>query len=686
MKKYAILFLTLAAMFSVDKLSAQSDLFGEAANQNFLEAIQPALLEQAADPATTPYDFMLIAKRLGVYGDKTSAVEMGKWLGDPQKSHSARNALEEMPFDEALDVLRGALDMVDTPALKAGVIDSLGMRRDAGAVEKILPLLENENDVISNAAFFALSRIAQPAYRETLTQKITAGDDAAKRQAGDLLLMYGEFLRRDGNESDALSVFNAVIENAPADFYKESACYQILLNETDDARAKAAAWLAGNDTTAANAALRAAAFVKSDGVCDVLLAALDNAPQERKPAILAALGDQKNVKAQSALLAALMADDETVKTAAIGALKACADPASLNSLINTALSGDEKIQSKTIEVIALLDDVVNPKLLELLDGDEAQQAFGAQIIATRKIADGRTKLLALTSSDSENVRCAALSAIGRIADVEVFNALANAYAVSDGKTAESALTGLRSACGTVSDRNAVAETLEKTADALADHASKKEEIFKLYAVTGGTAALDAVKRAALSDDKTTQDLATRSLGAWMTIDAEETLLKLAATPGYPYANRALRGALRLARQFAMPDWKRRAIIRDALASPTCGDKEKEIADIIIKQYRLDMSVPETDEQKLLRRVELVRALYGDLDDPSRQKDVTGKLAEQFVKAETASVTLDGFNTFFGGDPAPNTHKKLRVTISCTDTGVETTFDVNENQPITIPRP
>ena len=44
----------------------------------------------------------------------------------------------------------------------------------------------------------------------------------------------------------------------------------------------------------------------------------------------------------------------------------------------------------------------------------------------------------------------------------------------------------------------------------------------------------------------------------------------------------------LARQFAMPDEQRAEVVKAALASKVCNDKHREVADIIVKQYHLNV--------------------------------------------------------------------------------------------------
>lgn len=575
----ALLLTAVSFLVSGAALFAQSDQFGEKVNENFVEAIQPALLDQAADGATTPYDFMLLSKRLGVYGDRSAAAAMGKWLGDPDKSLSARNALEEMPFEEALVELRAGAASVEDPVLKAGCIDSLGMRRDRGSIEALLPLLDSEEAVIADAAFFALARIADPSYRETLTGKLSGGDG----KCADKCLMYGEFLRRDGNESDAIAVFDAVAASAPLPFYREAACFQILLVECDDALARAAEWLAGTDQPAYRAALRAARFVKSDKVCDVLLAVYGAADDARKPALLAAMGDQKNARCEETILGALASDDESIRGAAMKAILSFSNVEAMNRMIDAAAAGDDALRAETVKILGMFDVNIDPAIEKMLSGDPVRRDMAIELVGLRKIGSARAKLSELLPTLEGASLDKGYRAFGFVADLAAVKTLSDAYAASG---APAALEGLTTAIGMVPDKDGAVAVLEETLDGITDK-DRAVALTKLFARFGTPAALAAVEKRAVSGNSLAKDAATQALGNWMSIDAVPLLLKLSDTPNYPYAARTLSGALRLARQFTMPEEQRAEVVERARASKVCNDKHREVIDIIVKQYHLN---------------------------------------------------------------------------------------------------
>ncbi|MDO5579887.1 MAG: HEAT repeat domain-containing protein [Planctomycetia bacterium] len=686
MKKYFIVFCLFLMLLPIP-VQAQSELFGEKKNEGFVEKIQPDLIKKALDPATSPYDFMLLSKQLGIYGDKNAASAVAQSLGIRERSQSARNALEQMPFPEALAELRKAAGKVDDPLLKAGILNSLGMRRDKDAIPVLLSCMDNKNNIVAASAVFALARMGDPSYKEKMLAKMGNQDPLLAKSYADLNLMYGEFLSREGKKDDAENVWFAVAEKAPSDFHKEAACFQILLRDSANTRSLAAQWLTGNDSLKYRAVLRAAQFVKNDAMCDILINAYEKVSDQKKLALLAGLGDQKNVRAQKILLAGIGSDKEEIRQAALGAMKSFADRSYLKTLIAAALSGDDAVRKSSIGVIELMDDEVNADILKLLKGSDKAKAFGAELVGLRKIKLGLSDLFELAKSGPESVRIPAAKALGEIAEMDQFAWLADQLVKEkDPVLKAAAKEGLKAACGQIPNRSAAVAIIGKTANSLQGQKEDALFVLKLLPLLDCAAAQDLVEKIACGPNRESWDIGTQVLGQWMDPSIAPLLLKLANIQGYPYANRALKGYLRFARQFAMPVWMRRAMVRDALASPACGEKEKEVANIIIKQYKLDMNVPETDEQKLKRNITILQAVYGVPNDLAKQKIITDKVKERFSKTESLRIDFpEGMNKAFGGDPAPNTPKKVELTVKYFDTGKTKTILLPEGNAITIPQ-
>ena len=119
------------------------------------------------------------------------------------------------------------------------------------------------------------------------------------------------------------------------------------------------------------------------------------------------------------------------------------------------------------------------------------------------------------------------------------------------------------ACQRMADREAATAKLIAAMSPAATPV--KCRFLEILAKVGGAGALQALGAAVKDADPQIQDTASRLLGEWMDVDAGPVLLDLAKNAAdEKYKIRALRGYIRLVRQFDMPDDQRAEMCRAAL--------------------------------------------------------------------------------------------------------------------------
>jgi hypothetical protein len=202
----------------------------------------------------------------------------------------------------------------------------------------------------------------------------------------------------------------------------------------------------------------------------------------------------------------------------------------------------------------------------------------------------------------------------------------------------------------------------------------------------------------------------------MTEDAAPVLLDLAKTIGEDkYKVRALRGYIRIARQFVLPEEQRVEMCQQALAVAQQPAEKKLVLDVL-KRYpsvaTLKMAVaamPDADlkaaataatlavAQKLVKsnvdvseilagadfepmKVSIVKAEYGA---DSTWKDVTEALVKQLGDSPLVKLP-DGYNACFGGDPAPGVAKQLKIQYEISGKPGEASFA--EDAVVLLPMP
>jgi hypothetical protein len=98
---------------------------------------------------------------------------------------------------------------------------------------------------------------------------------------------------------------------------------------------------------------------------------------------------------------------------------------------------------------------------------------------------------------------------------------------------------------------------------------------------GGPKALETLATTAKTGNDQLQDTATRVLGEWMSADAGPALLDVAKNvDSDKYQVRALRGYIRLARQFEMSDQERALRCEKALAAAKRIDEQKLVLQVL----------------------------------------------------------------------------------------------------------
>jgi hypothetical protein len=244
----------------------------------------------------------------------------------------------------------------------------------------------------------------------------------------------------------------------------------------------------------------------------------------------------------------------------------------------------------------------------------------------------------------------------------------------------------------------------------------KSTLLEILGAMGGPKALAVMAAAARFTNPDLQDVSTRLLGEWMTADAAPVLLDLAKTaPGEKFQIRAMRGYIRIARQFVLPEPERAEMCRKAFDAARPAEK-KLVLEVLRRYPNADnlklairaMQVPEVKEdatgaalfiaQKIgakgddvkallaqagLQKVklEIVKAEYGA---GATQKDVTAVLQKQAGDSPLITLASASYNASFGGDPLPGNVKQLRIQYRINGKPGEATFA--EDALIVLPMP
>ena len=118
----------------------------------------------------------------------------------------ARYALERIPGPVASGALLAGLDKT-TGSVKIGIINSIGARRDKGAVKKLSVLVKDKDEQIARAAIIALGRIADENAAEVLRKVQRKISRRLHPDWADAYLSCADQLVVAGNKRVAIQIY-----------------------------------------------------------------------------------------------------------------------------------------------------------------------------------------------------------------------------------------------------------------------------------------------------------------------------------------------------------------------------------------------------------------------------------------------------------------------------------------------
>jgi HEAT repeat protein len=673
-----------------------------------------ALLRSESPPA----EKAIACKLLAIHGSAESVPDLARLLENEQLASWARIALEVIPGPETDAALRQATNSI-TGTLLVGTINSIGVRRDKDAVELLTARLQDPDSEVASAAAVALGRIGNPAAAQALRPLIATAPANVRSAVAEGAVLCAERFLADGKRDDAIALYDQVRQaDVPRQRIVEATRGAILARQPDAGIALLIEQLNSKDPALFQIGLTTAREFPGSAIDKALADELSRTVPERAPLVIMAMADRKETVVLSAILNAVGQGPKSVRLAAIGALGRVGNDSCVPRLLVVGIESDDEIAETAKRALSELQGTsVDEAIVSRLPKAEGKlYPLLIEIVGQRRISAVPELQKALDHSD-KTVRSAALKSLGATVPPASLSVLVDQVVKPrHAEDTDAAKQALMVASIRMPDREACAAELTTALER--SPVPTKTALLQILGAVGGTNALKAVGASAKSSEPELQDAASRLLGEWMTIDAAPVLLDLANTaPEDKYKVRALRGYIRIARQFIMPIPERVQMCRLALEATSNIGEQKLVLEVLKRYPSLDSlklaftlarEVPELKDdahqaataivQKLgdkgakaaailskggldKVKLEIVKAEYGAGET---QKDVTEVLQKQAGDLQLISLTQDTYNASFGGDPAPNIVKTLKVDYRINGKDGQATF--SENALILLPMP
>ncbi|MCE3016438.1 MAG: HEAT repeat domain-containing protein [Pirellula sp.] len=535
-----------------------------------------------------PADKAIACKRLAIYGTGESVSELAKLLPDDSLSSWTRIALEAIPGSKPDEALRNAAKSLSGNKL-IGVLNSIGVRGDVAAVDLLKSKLQDSDVQVASAAAIALGQIGNEAARKSLTQSLANAPAGARSAIAEACVLCAEKAMNDGKSDIAIAVYDQVRKaDVPSQRVIEATRGAILARKEQGVPLLVEN-LRSPDRGLFRIALATAREMTKGDVDGALSTEIGAASPDRAALVIQALADRNGPGALPAIVKAAASGPKEVRLSALNALARVGNASSVSTLVSVAGEADADLTKGALQALAELPDQNATK--EILDrlskADDKLLPVLLAVVGVRRIEATDLITKALAKKDKAT-REAALKALGATVppdrmDVLLTQVLKPSF-VEDVEVARSAL---KTAAVRMPDREACAKQIAASIET--SSLETQTALLDILAAVGGTNALQAVKNAALSSSDPLKDVSSKLLGDWMTIDAAPVLLNLATSgPADKYQGRALRGYIRIARQFAMGEPERVAMIQNALMASKQPADQKLILPILEKFSSIEM--------------------------------------------------------------------------------------------------
>jgi HEAT repeat protein len=451
----------------------------------------------------------ITCKRLAVWGSQEAVPAIAPLLADEQLSSWARIALEVIPGPAADAALREAMGKVQGRLL-VGVINSIGIRRDAQAVTGLAAKLKDADADVASAAAVALGCIGGDEAAGILLPTLADASAAVRPAVAEGCIRCAEKYLAQGNSAQAKKLYDAV---CTADVPK-----QRILDATRGAilaRGSAGVPFLVEQLTSADKGrvgigLWTARELPGEDVTKALAAAMSKLSPERQPLLLLALSDRTDAAVLPVVVKAVQNGSMELRTTAAGVLVRIGEVSCVPVLLEAASQEDTKLaQAAKITLAKLPGEDIEADLLARLP-----QAIGKTrevliwLVGYRQLDSALPAIVQSLEDSDAGVRTAAIQAVGALGGVgQVDDLVKLAQKTRERGDIEKALQAVagRSGAACVSHLQPLMQSGDAGLRTVGLHA---------MVIAGGPDGLAAVRAAVDDKEESVQDEAVRTLSTW----------------------------------------------------------------------------------------------------------------------------------------------------------------------------
>jgi HEAT repeat protein len=515
-------------------------------------------------------------RELARIGNKKAVTALANLLTNEELSHMARYGLETIPDSSADKAFRAALGQLHG-RLQAGVIGSIGVRRDTGSVKALIRLLQDPDPEVAHAAARALGQIGNAAAAKGLEQVLAQAPGPNLPSLCEGLLRCAELFAAEGRKSAALRIYDHLRTLTVSHQVRTAALRGAILLREEKGYALLLYNLRSDDFALCAAAARISQELPGSELTRLMAGDFPKLKPDSQILLAQTLGKRGDPAALPALLQAARSGDKQVRIAAIRAAAELGTPADVPVFVELLGDKDREVAVAAQEALASLPvkEADTAVLMMFASPNISRRLIAMELASRRRMTNAVNDLFAAARDLEPKVRQQATRTLGELADPaqlpSMLRLLGRAVDPDDLEANEQAL-------GAVCARSpkpdvCVAELTSAYADA---RPGQQGVLLQLLTTVGGPQALAAVRAAVDNPNQEVHGAAVRAISSWNTPDAAPRVLELLRRGAGPTDTVLyLRGYLRFASSQDLPPEKRFAMCRD-VATYIQTDEQKRL--------------------------------------------------------------------------------------------------------------
>jgi type 1 glutamine amidotransferase/HEAT repeat protein len=636
-------------------LTAAGDYVQKAAKDPKLRQTAAAQLAAMLKSKATTDCKKFICDQLSFVGSAGQVPVLAELLGDPDLATEAKSALLRIPGDDALAAMRKAMTG-GKPTVAAGLIATLGDRRDTGSIEAISKHIASKGPT-AEAAIDALGNIGGEKALSVLMQNDSKVSAELQITLNDALLKCADDLASAGKTQLAGKAYTLLSGPDRPRHVRVAAFPGVIAAQKEKAAPLLLAALTGKDRTMRSAAIRCLSNFKGEEITKAVADKLAALPPQSQVQVIGILADRQDGAALPAITALASSKSDDVRQAALAAMGQLGNTATVKPLV-AAMSNESDRPTIRRSLSRLKGGGVDKALIAALGSAEAGLRVEiAAVLNARDAEIAADALLKLASDDQDPaVRKEALKALGEVSNSKMCPKLVDLMSKAK-KSSE--LRGIVNAIIIIARNSPAAQAAEITTmlgekfQATKD-AKTKSAILIVAGGIGNSGSLNILRDAAKDSDTAVRTAAVRAMSAWTDAEPIEDLLAVARTEKQLTPKTlAIRGIVSLtARAKDVPARKLIAIYTEAMKLTSSASDTKTLLSglgTIAAPEALVLALGHLDNKDTVNEAALAAVNIADkiaASDPAAAKDAVAKATAACklkIVSEKAAKVLEKLN-------------------------------------------